>query len=263
MALGATPVLRGCGSRVAGGIYLETGLSKHGRPIEDFLIDPPTRLNADTRARMGITQVGVTPLPRQLEDGTTVVHVVDWVGAEYYPCVTDFVEEVRRFGLSRRVPRNFDFSLLTPQSRILLLHSRAWIGAADEYFARRQPDGQGWWCPQRRNEHVNPADPPSMCASLWWEDLPDGDPVPDSVVGATSALAPGYRERLVRRKMPSFEYCGFLQPKPLEDPRYDVAIFASFPLTRLAVVRDPEGGTHEQALDAARKAGLPVDEVEK
>lgn len=251
MARGATPVKRGCGTRCAGGIYAEVGLSPYGRPLEDFLIDPPTRVNAEMRERMGIKALGVSLMPREIE-GRKVTYILDWVGSEHYQTVADFVEEVRRFGLSRRLPRTLDFSQISGETRLLLLHSKAWIGNAAAYFALR-PDGWAW-CPKGLTEHVDPANLPAMCASLWWEDAPDGEEYSGTLPTMPEAMA----RRMVTRKMPSFEYQCFRRPASVE-PEYDLAIFASFPLSRLAVVRDPEGGTHEDALNAARRADLPVD----
>ena len=37
----ADPVPRGCGEREPGGVYAECGLSPRGRPLEEFLFDPP------------------------------------------------------------------------------------------------------------------------------------------------------------------------------------------------------------------------------
>src|SRR4030095_13665604 len=55
---GALAVRRGCGTRQAGGIYSECGLSRNGRPLEDFLFDPPTPLALDALQAMGITPAG-------------------------------------------------------------------------------------------------------------------------------------------------------------------------------------------------------------
>ncbi len=40
----ADPAPRGCGEREPGGVYAECGLSSRGRPLEEFLIDPPLPL---------------------------------------------------------------------------------------------------------------------------------------------------------------------------------------------------------------------------
>src|SRR5579862_2920010 len=96
----AIPVIRGCGQRVKGGLYIECGLSAGGQPLEYFLIDPPQLL--DGRA------LGITPVGTKLIEFGGATHVVDWVGSKSYKGVCDFVEEVRKFGLSRRIACNSD-----------------------------------------------------------------------------------------------------------------------------------------------------------
>lgn len=184
----ALAVPRGCGTRKRGAVYGECGLSPWGRPLEHFIIDPPTRVDA---AALGLHPIGVTLLA---DPRTGACHVFDWVGEEHYPGVADFLEEARRFGVSRRLPRTLDFGRLAADSRLVLLHRRAWIDNASQYFDAR--DTQRWeaGCPKRLAEHVDAADPPPMCAGLWWEDLEPTNPAADG------------QPRLVRRTMPSFSY---------------------------------------------------------
>jgi hypothetical protein len=96
--------VRGCGTRVKGGIYAECKLSPFGMPIEHFLIDPPNPIPDD----LGLTPVGVKLFER---DG--VFHILDWVGSAHYKNVADFIEETRNFGASRRLSKSTDFSKLT------------------------------------------------------------------------------------------------------------------------------------------------------
>lgn len=108
---------RGCGSRKQGGVYLCTGLSEDGSPVEDFLVDPVRPFRGEPfRA------------PISWEDPTKpgLFHAVIWVGAEFYPSLVDFVEEVKAKGASRRIPSSFDFSKLTPgASRMIFVHPKA------------------------------------------------------------------------------------------------------------------------------------------
>jgi len=124
MSAGAVPVTRGCGRRTSGAAYWECGMSPDGRPIEEFLIDAPT-----------LIPPGLAVAPRGVSLITVggVTHVVDWIGAAHYPNVLDFVAEVARFGLSRRLPSSLDFARLTPASRILLVHARARVENASVY----------------------------------------------------------------------------------------------------------------------------------
>jgi len=45
-----------------------------------------------------------------------------WVGQEHYPYVPDYLEEVKRYGASRRLNPNLDLSLLSRSSRMILAH---------------------------------------------------------------------------------------------------------------------------------------------
>lgn len=117
----ATIVPRGCGERVPDGIYAECGLGPNGRPLEDFLVDSPLPLpdGLDRRALANKAQVWEDPR-------TGIYHLVIWVGAEHYPYVADYVEEVRRYGASRRVGSMVDLSRLTPGvSRMIMVHPLA------------------------------------------------------------------------------------------------------------------------------------------
>jgi hypothetical protein len=235
---GALACRRGCGTRIAGGIYLECGLSEGGRPIEEFLIDPPLPLPPD----LVVAAQGVTLIERG-----GVWHVLDWVGASHYPNVADFVEEVRRFGLSRRIPQNQPFQQITQNSRIILVHSRAIVTAAAAYRPKGGEAEHGYRCPGHIDAHK---DGGTMCAGMWWEDLEHGSPCdPEDL-------------RYVERTMPSFSYHGRTAPEGA--PReYVPGMFASFPLSRIAVVRDPAGKTHELAEEKAKKAWIPVELVDE
>jgi hypothetical protein len=247
----AIPVARGCGQRKKGGIYAECGLNPYGTPVEHFVFDPP--VPADLQA-LGLTHVGVRLLERE---GTT--HLADYVGEEHYPNVCDFIEETRRFGLSRRLPKTLDFPQLTPQSRILLLHRKAWIENANDYCNAR-PQLATWPCPTQRADHQDPSHPPPLCASLWREDLVEGTPTEERMIDPVDywSWEGGWGERYVVRTMPAFSYGGARRPDAVV-PRYQVAFFLWLPLARLVVIRDPEGGTHEEALTVARCASLPVE----
>jgi hypothetical protein len=221
-------VIRGCGTRVLGAVYAEIPLSKHGKPLEHFLVCPPQVVNASD---LGISNIGV-----KLIEANGTWHIFDIIGKEHYPNVADFVEEARLFGISRRLPKNLDFKKLTLGSRLILLHDHAHIDNFLMYQKHETP------CPKLRNGHdAHPL--PEMCASLWWEDIVKGEPLEE--------------DRQVVRKMPSFEYKGMSCPEGVK-PEYKLAIFGSFPIPRLAVINDPKDKTHEESLNKAQKAGIPV-----
>ncbi|MBI2060705.1 MAG: hypothetical protein HYT87_13120 [Nitrospirae bacterium] len=123
----ALAVPRGCGSRKGGGIYLETGMSPYGTPIEELLIDPP--LSEKDGGSPNWFRPHRSPILFE-KDGAW--HVLIWVGKEFYESVWDFIEEVRVAGVSRRVPEHLDFSKLTAKSRMFFVHPTAWTRAETE-----------------------------------------------------------------------------------------------------------------------------------
>jgi hypothetical protein len=158
-------------------------------------------------AKLGAAAVGVTLLER---DGVT--HVLDIVGREHYPTVAEFVDEVRRLGVSRRAPRSIAFERITAESRLLLAHPHADIANAAEFPCDRP-------CPCRVPEHMAEGYT-DMCARLWLEE-------------------------------------------PLQAARHRLALFASFPIPQIEVVRDQAGGTHRETVSAASRSGLPIVEVDR
>lgn len=247
--------VRGCGKRVPGGIYAECGLSEDGKPVEDFLFCPPQPVDAKA--------AGVTPLGTKLVEHRGVWHVLDWVGAAHYPNPADFIEETRRLGVSRRLSPLLDYSLLTPESRILLMHERALAEDPTRLWrllelAEETPRG----CPRQVSEHYHAdlsdlllsvayGDTPDArfpyCAAWHWETVRDGTPVSEG-------------SRLVTREMPAFTYTAKRAPDGL-NTEWRLGLFMWVPIGRLAVVRDAEGGTHNAAYDHAAGSSLPIDIV--
>ena len=248
--------VRGCGTRVKGGVYLVCGLSYDGKPVEHFIVDPPLPLNDKQRADMGLTQVGIRLVESPVHN---LVHVFDWVGSDSYPNVADFIEEVKRFGMSRRAPVTFDFHKLRPGSRQVLVHARACIERPEEYQLDRMQKQEGYhWCPKFIEAHTvtkeavaagyegDPYD--GMCAGLWWEDVAGDGP---------GQFAPGY-VRSVTRKMPSFEYECYAPPI-WAAPQYTPGIFMTLPITGIHVINDPDTGRHERAMERLRGSKVPVE----
>ncbi len=108
---------RGCGERKTDSIYFESRLAINGRPIEEFIIDPPI----DCKNK-GISWSRSYQIFKK--DG--VNHLIDWVGEEYYESPWDFIEECRVKGMSRRVQKSFDFTKIVPgESQIFFAHKKA------------------------------------------------------------------------------------------------------------------------------------------
>lgn len=227
--------------REAGGIYLEMGLTEGGAPLEWFLVDPPHSV----KGWGSLSPVGVS-IVRHPKTG--VYHVLDWIGEEHYPNVADFIEEVRRFGLSRRVRSHTNFGLLTKDSRILCVHVR------------------GLSVKKRKEVVACPGDlvitkHNSVCVGGSWWDLsggvqqeasaPDGPKDEIYEVAFTTIQDATLHPRFVRVTMPSFHYYGYsMLPR-----KFTPAIFASFPISRIVGI---EGGGVEDKLSAiADKVPFP------
>lgn len=125
---------RGCGYREQDSLYVCVPTDPDGMPIDWFLTDP-------VRPWHG----GQLRGPMLIQDPRMgVYHLVLGVGASYYPFVSDFVEEARRLGVSKRIPSNFDTSKLTiGKSGLVLVHPRA-----IPEFPYNVIDGPG--CPKER-----------------------------------------------------------------------------------------------------------------
>jgi len=108
------PVRRGCGYREEG-LYAVCETSPFGKDISYFLIDPVVPWKGPhLRA----------PMLEPNRHG--VNHIIMGVGVKYYPFVCDWVEETARLGMSKRIPRKFDVTKLTPgRTKIILFHPRA------------------------------------------------------------------------------------------------------------------------------------------
>ena len=226
--------IRGCGSRVVGGVYAEVKTGDEGIPIEAFLVDPPSPVDAQA---LGLTDKGV----RLVQLGDTW-HVFDIVGEKHYPYVADFVEEGRRMGVSRRLPSNLDFSKIDPEkSRLVLLHRRAIISNVEEAGFLNLSH----ICPKGIEGHEAGV-LSEMCAGLWWHDLSskhlDTSPMRELKNGA--------------------RYKAWLRLKGSEKPEHDLGIFMTLPISNLTIIRGrnaEENARVEKIYETvASKSKLPV-----
>ena len=226
--------IRGCGSRVVGGVYAEVKQGDEGMPIEAFLVDPPSPVDAQA---LGLTDKGV----RLVQLGETW-HVFDIIGEKHYPNVADFVEEGRRMGVSRRLPSSLDFSKIDPEkSRLVLLHRRAIIANLDEAGFLNLPH----ICPKGIEGHeMGILD--EMCAGLWWHDL------------SSKHLDTSW----MREFKGGARYKAWLRPKGSEKPERILGIFMTLPISNLTVIkgRNAEENARVEKIyqTVAGKSKLPV-----
>jgi hypothetical protein len=233
---GAVKMKRQCGYRKKGGVYLTVPTSDDGAPIEYFLIDPPQPVELEV--------LGVAPRGVHLIEKEGVWHVFDVVGQDSYPNVCDVLEEGRVLGFSRRCELP-DYSKLARESRLVLIHQRAFIRNYREYLERfTEQEADDFKCP-RKYHNLDALE--EMCAGLWWHDVVEGIERDE-----------GNHRDLASRKLE----CGALYHcyrQPVEvTPEYEYAIFAIFPTGQIEVIEDPDDRTHEKKLENARQSQLPV-----
>ena len=94
----AIPEERGCGDREPGGVYVESGLSPYGSPLEYFLFDPPVPLpegvDLVNKPQLWLRVDPATQEP--VLDPTTGRPIYDLlihIGAEHYEYAPDYIEE--------------------------------------------------------------------------------------------------------------------------------------------------------------------------
>lgn len=250
-------VVRGCGTRTYGGVYLEVKLAKDGEPGTNprkFLVDPVREVPDG----MGIPNRGVALIPRP--DGSGVMDVWDHVGTNNYRCVEDFWREILAHGVSRKISSRTDFSQLTPESRLILIHQKAMLLNADELYRaidveiREMVDANHWRCMCGKPDHDgypvyarDSQDMMSTCVSSWAEVVEGGEEI----------YEPGVAPRTVKRTIGDTTYQG--RHTPLDfTPEYVEGIFAIFPITCLAVINDPQDGKHIPNMQRAEGSSLKV-----
>jgi hypothetical protein len=232
---------RQCGYRKKGGVYLTVPTSDDGAPIEYFLIDPPQPVELDA--------LGIAPRGVHLIEKEGVWHVFDVVGQDSYPNVCDVIEEARYLGVSRRCEL-LDYSRLTTESRLVLIHQRAYIRNFLEYLAHfSEQEAADFRCP-RRYHQIGALE--EMCAGLWRHDVVEGIERDEE----------GSRDRVSRRLECGAQYQCYGQPDEVT-PEYQYAIFAILPIGQIEVIEDPDDRTHEQKIERARKSQLPVNLIQE
>ena len=271
------PVVRGCGTRVAGGIYLSVATSPYGKPLEDFLVDPPIPIHP---GEIGVTPVGV----RGVEDAAGIYHVFDWVGSEHYPHVSDAIEEGRHYGFSRRAEGSgIDYARITARSSLVLIHARAAFGNPNEFAEALVRDRLApWQCPVSDSYSYSQKTEKSRAivdrhCGIFARRLgrPD-EPIPElreTCLGlhyhdfASTEVVREFDDSLATRqfppKNPQFEYGAHVRPEGFK-PVYQIAIFAQLPLGSVEIVRDPADPARESAqFEKAKVAKIDVRLVDE
>lgn len=236
------PILRGCGTRIAGGCYIEVRSAPGGHPVEEFICDPPLPIN---EAAIGMSARGMT-----YYESNGRSYLLDHVGSDY-PNAADIIEEGRRHGFSRRIQQTLDFSKISPSTRLALVHPHAIIGHAS-VLLEHDIGSDAQPCPQivgqRHCGRREPGHHGKHCARLWWQDIPNS---------RWDSATPEAR-KLAEIHIGSTYYYAWERPRALFVPSYQPGIIALLPISQVTVIRDREGGTHRRALERAENARITV-----
>lgn len=246
-------IQRGCGYLKKGMIYDQVDQSESGKPISYFIIDPPIAI--EDPVAMGISAQGVSLLPRFNpitgqpvldEDGAQVFDIWDWVGTEYYPETSDFVEEVRYRGLSRLTPKSIDYSKLSPKSCHILLHGKAVLDEDSKKFIYRWSQTSSVGAPKCLKKipvHDNPTDDfidtiNDTCSKMWYH----------------TKLKSGDESRVLKIDLPCGVSYGMIGHSKFS-PTYTLGAFMQFPVGMFTVVVDKVENKHEEALKVLENLG--------
>jgi hypothetical protein len=225
-------VIRGCGERKEGGVYFVVPLGEGGLPIEEAVICPPKEDPIGPHR-------GMKYVPQ-------LNAVADWVGEVYYPSPLDFFEEAKRFGISRRVSRNFDFSAVNEKTVLLFHHAKAVVKNWEEVRDALLKAGiEEIPCPKGKHRFLRELKEP--CLGLHYF-LWDGEETEGECEFG----------RIKVRKVGSTLYPVY-GAEGLPKPVFERGFFMFSPISRIEIVRPKSLAQYEGVF----RAGIPVVEAEK
>ena len=246
-------IIRGCGKRVAGGIYLATDLSPYGIPLNAFLFDPPWVPLDNDGVPHYPGSVGLHLVENPWQEN--VVDVWDWIGEEHYEYFPDFWEETKRYGVSRRISSGANFDLLSRKSQLIGFHRKGIYSALNKVFYKRlikewETGTEMDLCPQNKEEE-------HFCVSYLWQLVENAEE---------------NKPRLHTRFMPDivkvqFSYIAASIPTWADNymTSWIPAAMFHLPIHRIEIVEDKVAGTHEKAWEIVDKSvtDLPYVVVEE
>lgn len=234
---------RGCGFRIAGGIYATaTGTLEYDPniPMKQFLQCPPMPIDPND---IGLAAQGVL-----IKEGTPYGRkgkwdLFDWVGTSGYPYIPDFIEEGQRYGFSRRVPKSAPIHLLNNESLHIMGHPRAILQNSYEFYKNRlslQP------CPKGHETHNSSDENAESCLGLLYE--------------AISRVPENLDDRVMTRVFPiddenAFTYAGGF---PIEEPDWQFGIFMTMQITAFEVIEDPFSDSDQAAMELLLNSGTNI-----
>ena len=234
------PKPRGCGMRSRGGVYCCCGLGPEGRPIEYYLFCPPY-----------VYTEGFHRAPRLVDVGEgTNNGIVIWIGEQFYPYPSDFIEEARDQGVSRRIPGNWPLDKLTLPAWMVMVHAKSRLVNALSLGLGVTP-----YCPKDKHDKETGIIT-SECLGRSWELAPPTVYVAPNDLG----LLHGHKRKIASTQYTVFPPGDGLRPQPIElvkgketivRPAYEHGIFAMFPLTHIEYVKSGNVEKDEKTLSRA------------
>jgi hypothetical protein len=234
--LKADPVPRGCGEREPGGVYVESGLSPWGRPIEEFLIDPPLPIpeGLDLVNKPQLRQrTSFSGEPILDEQEQPIYDLLIWIGQEFYPYCCDYIEETRRYGASRRLNSNLDLSLLSQASRMILAH----LGVINTLWQEQRPPQE---CGKHMLGHTGEPAHIGPCLFKLWELIPQ-----DAASAMVNLEGAAEEYPLCLRDIGSTTY--HYHPTGESEDGLVPGLFAALPVTGFALIQFADGSVNEKA----------------
>lgn len=216
-------------------------MGKNGQPVEYFLFDPPMALPEGIRAEDLINKATLWQHP-----DSEVWHVLLWIGKEYYPYLPDYVEEVRRFGVSRKVSSMLDFSKLTPNASMMIMaHPHARL---ESWMDRQRPDRCRKLIAGHARADKEVAGP---CLFKCWDLVPAEAGTPATDLEALGEEFAGAYQRTVAATTYTYKPTG-------ESSQGLVAgLFGAFPIHGISLVRGADGTVNEEKAAKLEKSSMP------
>lgn len=234
---------RGCGFRTAGSIYATAKTSLLGAPLDYFTFCPPWVV-------YDINEIGLSAQGVLVREGSAYGREGIWdlwtlVGASGYPYVTDFWMEGSHFGFSWKVPKTSPIKLLTKESRMIFVHSRAYIDNFEDLYKKRMGI-KG--CPREIGHHDD-NEGVEMCFSLLFETV--------DFSAKTDKPREHFREFPVNVVPPVFRYKVGHLPAGFS-PEYQTAAFVWSPIDSLEVPEDKIENEHDTAIRLLKECGTDI-----
>ena len=235
---------RGCGLRIAGGIYATaTGeITYQNIPIHQFLQCPPMPVNP---ADIGLAAQGILVKEGTAYNRPGLWDIFDWIGASHYPYVPDFIEEGKRYGFSRRIPESAPIHLLNTDSLHIMGHPRAILSNPHAFYKGRLGHEA---CPKDIEQHNLSDLNQDSCIALLYEAIGD---LPEDIADPRDHT----RFFPLDPTKNQFDYqVGY----PIEKPEWQFGIFMTMRISALEVIEDPFSDKDQAAMDLLEQSGTNI-----